>query len=388
LKSIALAIENFSRFAGGAESYAVSLAHALVENSWEVHLFGKSWDGEPSGAFFHRIQILEWLPAWIQLLIFAVSHRKMMQQYHCDVILGFGNTICMNVYQSHGGVHRLSTARKILAEPDPLLRIFKRFLIRLSLKHWMRHWIESAPFRQFPRPVIIAISDMIQEDIQKFYRTTDPIPVIYNGVDVSRFNPDAMNRFRGILRKRLGLNPDEVVFLFASLELRKKGILPLIEAAALLRERTSQSFRVLVAGGEPENFIQRKLRSLSIQDQVVFIGKIQKMEECYADADVFILPTYYDACSLVVIEAMASGLPVITTQYNGAAGIIQNGESGFVVSHPPRPEEIASAMEKLMISDCRGKIGEKAAKTGSRFSFEKNHQEMITIFESIIADAR
>ncbi|MEW5909068.1 MAG: glycosyltransferase family 4 protein [Thermodesulfobacteriota bacterium] len=385
MKRIALAIENFSRNAGGAESYAVSLAHALSENGWEIHVYGKRWDGEPSGASFHQIRVPDWLPVWIQLLNFAFCHRRMIRECRSDIILGFGNTICMNVYQSHGGVHKLSTDRKLFAEPNPFFRSLKRILIYFSLKQRVRHWIESAPFRQSPRPRIVAISEMIQEDIQQIYGIPDPIPVIYNGVDTSRFNPDAMIRFRGILRKKLGLNSGELLFLFASLELRKKGILPLLEASALLKNRTSQKFRILVAGGEPENVVKQKVRSLTLEDQIVFLGKIQNMEICYADADVFILPTYYDACSLVVIEAMASGLPVVTTRYNGASGIIRNGVDGYIVSHPPEPEEIARIMEKLMDSDCRKKIGKSAATTGSRFSAEKNHREMIRIFESIIS---
>jgi len=76
VKKIALAIENFSKHKGGAESYAVSLASTLVESGWETHLFGKNWDGEPSAAIFHRITIPKLLPSWAKMLLFALKHSR------------------------------------------------------------------------------------------------------------------------------------------------------------------------------------------------------------------------------------------------------------------------------------------------------------------------
>ena len=386
MKTIALAIENFSRYAGGAEAYAVSLAQKLATEGWEIHLFGKTWDGEPSQAHFHRILIPDCMPAWIQILWFAFQHRRMTRLRHFDIILGFGNTIRMNVYQSHGGVHPLSTARKAFSEPNRLLRGLKRLLIRFSPKQWARHWIESAPFRQIPKPVLVAISDMIRIDIRSFYNINDPISVVYNGVDTARFNPESCRQLRGKLRQSLGLEPEEAVFLFPSLDLRKKGILPLVEALAILKGRAFRQFRLLVAGGRPGRFLRNRIQTLGLERFVLFLGPVRNMEECYADAQVLVLPTYYDACSLVVIEAMACGLPAVTTQFNGAAGIIENGKSGFVIAHPPDAEEIADCMEQLLIPERLEAMSRTAALTGSRFSTEKNHRQMMDIFEAVISD--
>ncbi|MGA8179378.1 MAG: hypothetical protein WB792_04920, partial [Desulfobacterales bacterium] len=66
MKKIAFALENFSRYAGGAESYAISLACFLIKNGWQVHFFGETWDGEPECAIFHKITIPKYLPAWLK----------------------------------------------------------------------------------------------------------------------------------------------------------------------------------------------------------------------------------------------------------------------------------------------------------------------------------
>jgi UDP-glucose:(heptosyl)LPS alpha-1,3-glucosyltransferase len=127
-RTIALAIEHFSPYKGGAESYAVSLASTLASNGWATHLYGLSWDGEPPAALFHKISVPRILPSWIKMILFAFQHKNMVKGKDFDVVLGFGNTIYMNVYQSHGGVHRFSTSRKVYSESNSVLRLLKRML--------------------------------------------------------------------------------------------------------------------------------------------------------------------------------------------------------------------------------------------------------------------
>jgi len=109
-------MEKFSRYAGGAESYAVSLTASLIENGWDVHLFGETWDGEPEAAVFHKINIPKYIPAWLKMVLFALNHKRAVKNQGFDVIMGFGNTLHMNVYQSHGGVHWLSTKKSLFGK--------------------------------------------------------------------------------------------------------------------------------------------------------------------------------------------------------------------------------------------------------------------------------
>jgi UDP-glucose:(heptosyl)LPS alpha-1,3-glucosyltransferase len=335
MKKIAFALEKFSRYAGGAESYAVSLASTLIENGWQVHLVGESWDGEPKQAHFHKIHIPKFLPAWIKLILFALKHKKIITKQAYDVVVGFGNTIYMNVYQSHGGVHQLSTARKVYSEKNIIKRVLKRLLIFLSIKHWTRAWIEAAPFRLNPKPKIVAIAPMIKKDMESFFHTKDEIKVIYNGVNTGKYNITLRQKMRGRLRDQLHINKNDVVFLFVSYDLKKKGIEPLIQAGAELKKNGKDNFKIIVVGETPYRSIVKLAKNLDLNDNVIFAGRVKSMDEFYANSDVFVLPTYYDACSLVVIEAMASGLPSITTIYNGACGLIDEGKNGYIISHPP-----------------------------------------------------
>jgi UDP-glucose:(heptosyl)LPS alpha-1,3-glucosyltransferase len=384
-KTIALAIEHFSPYKGGAESYAVSLASTLARNGWTIHLFGLSWDGEPPTALFHRMKIPRFLPSWAKMLYFALKHKKMVESQYFDVILGFGNTVYMNVYQSHGGVHRFSTIRKIHAETNKILRLIKRLLILLSLKDKVRHWIESAPFRVNPTPTIIAISQMVRSDMASFYGINEEeIQLIYNGVDTEKYNVGTRERMRGPIRQQLSISEDHIAFLFVSYDLKKKGIVPLIKATAELKEAGVHNMKVLVVGEQPYRSVLRLVSRLGLKDLVSFMGPTTKPEEYYANCDVLILPTYYDACSLVVIEAMCCGLPVITTEFNGAAGIISNGKEGYVLPHPPVHSELAQSMRTFTSRERLKEMSRAASLTGKKYSIKNNHLKMMMEFDRLI----
>jgi UDP-glucose:(heptosyl)LPS alpha-1,3-glucosyltransferase len=319
------------------------------------------------------------------MLCFALEHRRRSAPRAFDVVMGFGNTIHMNVYQSHGGVHWCSTLRKLRAEPNALLRTLNRLVVLISPKHWTRHWIESAPFRMPHLPRIIAISAMIRDDMVRSCGIDGrQIDLIYNGVDTSRFNPELRKRLRGPFRQALGIGSEEVIFLFAAYELKKKGISPLIEAAGLLKNQGIEGFRILVSGAEPYGRLSRRISQLGLKDIVIFSGRIRNMEECFANSDILVLPTFYDACSLVVFEAMACGLPCITTQFNGAAGVMTEGVDGFILDHPPRSEPLASKMSVLLDPDRRESMGHQAAATAQRYTIQRNHQEVLRILDDVV----
>lgn len=385
MKQIALALENFSRFSGGAESYAVELADTLKRNGWHVHLIGHSWDGSPEGVIFHKIPKLSKLfPPFLRILYFALKHRTIVKKLDLNVIVGFGNTIEMNVYQSHGGVHFVSSLRKIRAETSRFVRFVKTVLTFITPKSLARSWIESAPFRKSPMPTVIAISDMVRNDIcQRYHLKKDQIHLIYNGVNLRRFAGILEAERRASIRGALGFS-QETLFLFMAYDFRKKGVRYLIEAAAKLKEAVGpEKFGVVIVGSRPSPALQRLVQKLNLESTVIFNGPTKEPEKFYKACDVFILPTFYDACSLVVFEAMACGLPVITTVDNGASGILTNGLDGTVLTDPRCIKEMAEAMGRFLDNDFLGEASKAAISTVSRYSVEANHSKMLAIFDSV-----
>jgi UDP-glucose:(heptosyl)LPS alpha-1,3-glucosyltransferase len=174
-----------------------------------------------------------------------------------------------------------------------------------------------------------------------------------------------------------------VVFLFVAYELKKKGIIPLMEATKILKDRVGSGFRVVVAGGKPSIWLSRRLDRLDLSKTVIFTGRIRNIEECYANGDVLVLPTFYDSCGLVVFEAMACKLPCITTRAAGAAGIITEGVDGFILDHPSQAEDLAGKMGLLLDPARRKSMGCAAANKVLGYTIQRTHQEVLRILDEV-----
>jgi UDP-glucose:(heptosyl)LPS alpha-1,3-glucosyltransferase len=300
-----------------------------------------------------------------------------------DIVLGFGNTLTMNVYQSHGGVHFISNIRKLQAIRNPFVRFLKFVALLVTPKYHARAWIESAAFRLNQRPVIIAISDMVRNDMADYFHINkDEIRLVYNGIDPSRFRSSKDER-RHELRKSFGFG-NEVLFLFMSYDFRKKGLRYLVEAAGRLRDRVGVGrFGVVAVGAQPSPTLERLVKKMELNKVVAFPGATREPETFYNASDVFVLPTFYDACSLVVFEAMAAGLPAITTEFNGAAGIIHRGVDGIVLHDPVNIDEMADAMERFLPPQALKPASEAARQTASAYTAEANHRQMLAILNEV-----
>lgn len=206
----------------------------------------------------------------------------------------------------------------------------------------------------------------------------DTIKLVYNGIDDSRFgepgNPEACR-----LRRDMGFD-EQVLFLFMAYDFRKKGVRNLIEAAASLRDRVGDKrFGVVVVGRPPSPALARMVRQLQLSEFITFPGPTKQPELYYQACDVFVLPTFYDACSLVVFEAMAAGLPAITTIHNGASGILRQGVDGMILQDPNDISELTDAMLFFLDNEVLRLASEAARLTAAQYTVERNHQQMIAV---------
>jgi UDP-glucose:(heptosyl)LPS alpha-1,3-glucosyltransferase len=176
---------------------------------------------------------------------------------------------------------------------------------------------------------VIAGSQMVKGEIINLYGyPADKIDIIRNGVPLKKFRFDPELREKS--REELNLKPDQIALLFAGSGWERKGLLFAMEAAALCKNR---KMRLLVAGrGNARLYKTRRLRFWR-EEPVQFLGEVADMLRVYSAADIFILPTMYDPFSNACVEALACGLPVITTSSNGFSEVIENGVHGSIVDH-------------------------------------------------------
>ena len=382
---VALTIDTFSRTKGGAERYLVDLAQRLSHQGHEVHIFTSRWDEGGDGLSFHKVHVIPF-PKSLRLASFAINTARSIKREQFDIALGLGNTLVADVLQPHGGVHWIWFWRSLRAYGNPVHRGIKLMGRLLSLKQWVSAIIEDVPYRRKGCPRIIAISQMVKDDIIRHYGVPpENVTLIYNGVDLERFHPENRRRYREEIRGGLGIG-EELVILFVSNNHRMKGLDCLIRALARIKgEGEARPFKLLVLGRGSMTRYVKASRRLGIDDAIVSIRGTPYPERYYGAADLLVHPTFYDACSLAVFEALASGLPVITSKSNGAGGIITDGKEGFVVDDPRNISTLADRIHHFFDDPTREASSRAARELAERYPMERNFQEMMKVFQEVTA---
>jgi UDP-glucose:(heptosyl)LPS alpha-1,3-glucosyltransferase len=304
---------------GGAEAYLKRLARGVIEAGHEVQLVATNdWpDGEwPFGSITH---LRSKSP-----VEFASELERKRGRFRCDVLFSLERVWSCDVYRAGDGVHRAWLDRRRKFEL-PL----KRFVRSLSSKHQDLLRLEESLLSRGNTKRVIAGSQMVKDEIVNLYGyPAGKIDIVRNGVPLEKFRFDPELREKS--REELNLKPDQIALLFAGSGWERKGLLFAIEAAALCEDR---KVRFLVAGRGNARLYKTKRLRFWRDEPVQFLGEVADMLRVYAAADIFILPTIYDPFSNACLEALACGLPVITTRSNGFSEIIENGVHGSIVDH-------------------------------------------------------
>jgi len=294
---------------GGAEAYLKRLAHGIVEAGYDAQLVTtEAWprDDWPFGAI-RRLQSGS-------VMEFARNLEKIRPQLRCNVLMSLERAWSCDVYRAGDGVHRAWLARRRKFEL-PL----ERFVRGLNPKHRAILRLEEALLANRGAGRVIVNSQMVKAEIVELYGyPADKIDLVRNGVPLGQFSFD--RKLREEPRDQLKLKPDEITLLFAGSGWERKGLRFAIAAMALCDNR---KMRLLVAGRGNQRYYKSK--------HVQFLGEVPDPVRIYSAADIFILPTIYDPFSNACLEALACGLPVITTRSNGFSEIIENGVHGSTV---------------------------------------------------------
>jgi UDP-glucose:(heptosyl)LPS alpha-1,3-glucosyltransferase len=376
----AIGLRNFSKKKGGAERYLVNLCTRMAAEGYEVHVYAEHQDEEDLRIHFHSVKTIPF-PMSLRLLSFAMRATKQIENGHYDITFGVGNTLKADILQPHGGVHWAWFWRSLNAYGHPVLRTIK-FLGRVfSPKQWVSGWIENAPYQRGCLQAVVAISDMVKQDIMRWYRLPEErVTVVYNGVDIDHFHP-RNRQYREEIRRHHGIG-EEIVILFVSNNFRMKGLDVLMKALGKISKENHPPFRLLILGRGRRGSYLRLAKNTGISKEIVFAGSTHDPEKYYGASDFLVHPTFYDACSLTVLEALASGLPVITTDSNGASGIITQGQEGFVISNPRDEQTLAEKISFLLDRERMERASIAARHLAESFSHERNWREMINIFKN------
>ncbi|MBN2654256.1 MAG: glycosyltransferase family 4 protein [Nitrospirae bacterium] len=357
---------------GGAELYMNTLINEL-KNDHEIHILSNRWISTP-GVLFHKIFQLK-LGSFISNLSFIMSCRKAVRSIRSGAcIISFERTDCQDIYRAGEGCH--AEWLSIRGENASLL---KKLSFHLNPLHMHMLLIEKRLFES--TPVIIANSQMVKNQIIRHYSIqSEKIHVIYNGVDLARFNPANKKLWRTKIRDQYGINHDARVALLVGSEFKRKGLATIIKALSSAKSYCSNLHLLVLGKGDKKEY-SKLANALGISSMITFIEPQKEIERFYAASDIFILPTLYDPFSNATLEAMASGLPVITSKNNGAAEIIANGINGFILDNMYDKNELSDKL--LLCLSNHETMGAKAGEKAKEYSIQQAAAKFIEIIRKL-----
>lgn len=365
--NVALVILHADPSRGGAERYTVDLARALGGRGCAVSLV---YAGEiapeqrvepPSAEPCRRVELAAggWTRAG-RYRRFCRSVRAHLKSDRYDVVHAMLPLPGCDLYHPHAGV-----AAAMLRKWNAVLNPRRVAMAR----------IERRLLADPGGPLVLCLSDYVKRFVREHYPLPDDRLVrLFNAVDLQRFAPAAdrppSNWVNGLIIAQ---------------DFARKGLREAIQALARAGD---PRLRLLVVGKEESAGYARLARELGVGDRVVFHPPTASPEEFYRQADFFVLPTRHDPCSLVVLEALAMGLPVISTVYNGACEVMSDGTHGFVLQDPADVATLADAMRTLCDDDHRREMSQACLALRPTLAYERHLDELMRIYQRVAAVRR
>ena len=349
-------------FHGGVETATSGLIGALLAHGHEVHRAGPGRQPPHAGVRDHRLPLPP-LPAPLRALGLAALAARLAASDAWDVVQSHERTLRQDIYRAGEGSHR---AYLEAVAPGPARRLRHRVTLALERRVFAR------------TPEIVAISRTGGDEIARLHGVPEArLSVVYNGVDLARFHPRLRAAPRAAARAEIRVAPEAFVLLFAGSGFERKG---LDVALGALRALADRAARLLVIGRDDVARYRARAAELGVSEQVLWLGVRPDIERWYAAADVLVLPTRYEPFGNVHLEALATGLPVVTSRVAGGAEVL-DARCGAAVD-PRSPDDVAAAVGWLR-GRARGELTAAARAAAEPFTFERQVSELERIYKRV-----
>jgi UDP-glucose:(heptosyl)LPS alpha-1,3-glucosyltransferase len=375
---------------GGCETYIADLARRLIADRHEVHLYACRRDEAalPADVHFHALPAVHG-PRFLRPWRFGTRCLTALAAQRHDVTVGFDKIWGLDVLYPMGGLHTASAEHNLLKHANPMARGLARLLKMLDLAHWSYTRLERRQYLGDCATQIVVNSAMVRHHFAEHLRISpDRIKIVHSAIDPGRFPQHDRLRLRQEGREQWGLAPADIVGLFVAKNARLKGLSALLQAVAALVRRPEfrnapPPFRLLVCGSDRIGQFEREAARLRIAPHVHFVGQFPDIRTAFFSADFLVHPTFYDPCSLVVLEAMACDLPVITSRYNGASELMHPLQEGFVIDDPHDHAHLAWCLAQMLDPARRRACAQAARRTVSQWTFEHHYRQLVETFQEV-----
>ncbi len=371
---IALLTRRFDSGGGGTERDLIVTAECLRAAGHQITIFADEVRGIDGDWKIVRVGGAP-IGRALSLLRFAYGAAPAARRAGNDLVLSFARCVGADIMRSGGGAHvsYLRAARKWRGA-------LGAYSMRLSPYHQVQMLIERQGFRHRGLKRTVAVSKLVRDDlIREFGLAPDKTITIYNGVDLQKFRPAESGRSeRAAIRQKFVIPSSARVVIFVGNGFARKGLGFLIEAWPLV---AGGAFLLVVGADRATAKFARRARELNVGARVVFAGPQPNVESLFHAADAFALPSLFEPFGNVAIEAMASGLPVMTSAFSGVAELIPPSMRGFRVENPTDPGEIALRLGAML--DAPANIGAQARAVAEKFTWERYATELNALVESL-----
>jgi len=336
---------------GGAERFIEGALEALLERNVAITLYTREWPQT-------NLQLIEphicdpfYLGSLWRDWGFARAVGRAVGTTKANLVQSHERVLCCDIYRAGDGVHAVWLEER-LRDASALARL------RVKLNPW-HHYTLGMEKKLFASPwlrAVICNSKMVRDEIKaRFDLPDERLPVIYNAVDAAAFHP-GLREHNERLRARYKIPIDATVFLLVGSGYERKGVATAIAALAELPE----SAHLIIVGREKHlDRYKRQARNLNVRERILFAGPQLDVKPYLGSADVFVLPTIYDPFPNAALEAMACGLPVITSTKSGAAELVTEFDAGLVCESR-NVSALAAHMRSLLDPEMRRRQGANA----------------------------
>ena len=358
---------------GGAERFVSRALDSLVKRGLSVAVMSRRWaDDTPYSALVCN-------PFYLGRLWRDASFAKAVCQKLANyktIVQSHERIVCCDIYRAGDGVHREWLKQRARSRP-PLLR----WLEQISPYHRYVKQAEKRLFESDRLKWVICNSHMVAEELKLWFGLADSkIRVIHSGVDTEAFYP-GLNKHREEIKERYNIGSFSQIMLFVGSGFERKGL-----RSAIIALSKTTGLVLLVVGKDSSQWrFKRLAQHYGVEKRVIFAGPQQDVRHFYGAADAFVLPTLYDPFPNVVLEAMACGLPVMTSSKSGAVDIIEKGRNGYLCDALD-VDTLALQMMALQEDDrLKQKLGDAARQTVLNMTLDNMAEQYSALYEEVLS---
>ena len=363
---------------GGSERYCVNLARALTRAGHAVAVIGETIDDELRSEIDFIPVRTNRLTSWTSNRSFAENSGRVARQLRFDIVYGLGRAFGLDAVRV---TERLQSHWLNVYYGNPA----SRWLQRMNPRHRTLIDLERSIYRSSAVKRVITQSHLDRRLVMEYYGIPEEkIRTIHNGVDTSVFHPGVREQ-AGVIREQLAVPGDVPLLIFASMDFAGKGLGSILRALA---ECSHRDARLVVLGDGPVGRFSRIAARLGLAQRVHFAGRKVNIQEFYGAGDLMLLPSAYEPFPNVNLEAMACGLPVLTTRTHGGADIIDHGNNGYLISDIHAADEMTAAIDAHLAcgSDKRQAMSAACWETAQKLTLETNVRKTLEVFDEVLRE--